>query len=127
MGFLAGAAVRNAGKLVVQRGRLVQISPHSGHYRPGRRSVAELLHFLRDSGVDLDTVQIDMQRLHVRPTAGANEPKLRKALTTRMEKASTALTWVELKLEREATDEHLGALVHESFGELQSQHKNICK
>jgi len=89
--FLAGAAVAAAGKLEARQGRLVRLSPHSGHYRPGRRSVVGLLRFLNESGVDLEAVRIDMQRFLPKTTM----EKVSKKETTQMVGAREALEGLE--------------------------------
>lgn len=61
--FFAGASVNAAGMLVCVNGKLTKLFPHSGHYRPHDRHLYSLLAFLRDKGVDLSTVQVDVQRV----------------------------------------------------------------
>lgn len=59
--FLGGEPVQAAGKLVVRQGVLLEIAPHSGHYRPGQRSLLNLLRFLEKNSVDLSGVQVAVQ------------------------------------------------------------------
>ena len=61
--FFAGASVSAAGMLVCVNGKLTKLFPHSGHYRPLDRHLYSLLAFLRDKGVDLSAVQVDVQRV----------------------------------------------------------------
>ena len=61
--FFAGAGVSAAGMVVCSAGRLTKLFPHSGHYRPHDRHLLSLLSCLRDKGVDLATVQVDVQRV----------------------------------------------------------------
>ncbi|GJW32619.1 IQ domain-containing protein IQM3-like protein [Tanacetum coccineum] len=56
--FLAGGATLAAGRLDVDNGTLKIISPYSGHYRPTDESLKSFLSFLKENGVDLDTVEI---------------------------------------------------------------------
>ncbi|KAI3707576.1 hypothetical protein L6452_26202 [Arctium lappa] len=56
--FLAGGATLAAGRLDVENGTLKTISPYSGHYRPTDESLNLFLSFLKEHGVDLDTVEI---------------------------------------------------------------------
>ncbi|KAJ9537024.1 hypothetical protein OSB04_029757 [Centaurea solstitialis] len=56
--FLAGGATLAAGRLDVEHGTLKTISPYSGHYRPTDESLNIFLSFLKENGVDLDTVDI---------------------------------------------------------------------
>jgi len=44
--FFSGECVEAAGALVVRRGALVRLYPHSGHYRPGDAALARLLAFV---------------------------------------------------------------------------------
>lgn len=61
--FFAGAGVSAAGMLVCVNGKLTKLFPHSGHYRPLDRHLYSLLATLRDKGVDLAAVQVDVQRV----------------------------------------------------------------
>ncbi|KAM0057173.1 putative IQ domain-containing protein IQM [Helianthus debilis subsp. tardiflorus] len=56
--FLAGGATFAAGRLDVENGILKTISPYSGHYRPTEETLNSFLSFLKENGVDLDTVNI---------------------------------------------------------------------
>nr|XP_043633372.1 IQ domain-containing protein IQM3 [Erigeron canadensis] len=56
--FLAGGATLAAGRLDVENGTLKTISPYSGHYRPTEETLNAFLTFLRERGVDLETVDI---------------------------------------------------------------------
>lgn len=53
-----------AGMLVAEKGVLVTLYPHSGHYRPTNLHLHRLLLLLRGLGVDLSAVQVDAQRVH---------------------------------------------------------------
>lgn len=61
--FFAGAGVNAAGMIVCVDGRLTKLFPHSGHYRPHDRHLYSLLAYLRDRGVQLRGVQVDVQRV----------------------------------------------------------------
>ncbi|KZV27939.1 hypothetical protein F511_36669 [Dorcoceras hygrometricum] len=56
--FLAGGATLAAGRIVAEDGVLKSISPYSGHYKPTYESLDCFLSFLKENGVDLDTVEI---------------------------------------------------------------------
>lgn len=61
--FFAGAGVSAAGMVVCVNGRLTKLFPHSGHYRPHDRHLYLLLGYLREKGVALAGVQVDVQRV----------------------------------------------------------------
>lgn len=61
--FFSGDSVEAAGMFVCVSGRLTQLFPHSGHYRPTELHMCSLLRFLKGQGVDLKTVQVDVQRV----------------------------------------------------------------
>jgi hypothetical protein len=53
------ATVRAAGNLAVEHGRLLRLSPHSGHYMPTTEDIAWVLALLARRGVDLTHVHVD--------------------------------------------------------------------
>ncbi|KAK9153345.1 hypothetical protein Sjap_000825 [Stephania japonica] len=55
--FLAGGATSAAGRLVVEKGVLKAVWPHSGHYRPTEANFQEFVSFLKGHDVDLTNVQ----------------------------------------------------------------------
>ncbi|KAK9128349.1 hypothetical protein Syun_017146 [Stephania yunnanensis] len=55
--FLAGGATSAAGRLVVEKGVLKAVWPHSGHYRPTEANFQEFVSFLKGYNVDLTNVQ----------------------------------------------------------------------
>ncbi|CAK7340284.1 unnamed protein product [Dovyalis caffra] len=57
--FLAGGATIAAGTLIVENGILKFISPMSGHYRPTQDKFESFLSFFKESGVNLDEVQVN--------------------------------------------------------------------
>ncbi|XP_059659610.1 IQ domain-containing protein IQM2-like [Cornus florida] len=57
--FLAGGATSAAGRLVVEKGILKAVWPHSGHYRPTPENFQVLLSFLRRNNIDLTNVKMD--------------------------------------------------------------------
>uniref|UniRef100_A0A7S2GW54 Uncharacterized protein n=1 Tax=Helicotheca tamesis TaxID=374047 RepID=A0A7S2GW54_9STRA len=65
--FFGGKAVAAAGIIITDEdGCLTRLYPHSGHYRPGEAHMQRMLYFLQQSGVDLNTFEVDMQQiLHV--------------------------------------------------------------
>ena len=69
MGTFRGT-VRAAGNLVVDHGRLLRISPHSGHYMPSADDMNWVLQLLTRRGVDMTSVVVDPLKSE---TAAANE------------------------------------------------------
>ncbi|KAJ6749619.1 hypothetical protein OIU85_000270 [Salix viminalis] len=57
--FLAGGATIAAGTVIIENGNLKFISPLSGHYRPTQEKFEGFLSFFKDSGVNLDEVQVN--------------------------------------------------------------------
>ncbi|KAJ0974211.1 hypothetical protein J5N97_016176 [Dioscorea zingiberensis] len=55
--FLAGGATSAAGRLVVKKGILKAVWPHSGHYRPTEKNFLEFMNFLKENNVDLTDVK----------------------------------------------------------------------
>ncbi|KAI4368579.1 hypothetical protein MLD38_017123 [Melastoma candidum] len=56
--FLAGGAASAAGRLIVNKGVVQAVWPHSGHYRPTEENFKDFLSFLRDNDVDLSDVKL---------------------------------------------------------------------
>lgn len=54
--FLAGGAAIAAGAMVICQGKIVSISPQSGHYRPSHDDFERFKSILTQRGVDLSTV-----------------------------------------------------------------------
>ncbi|XP_020213753.1 IQ domain-containing protein IQM2 isoform X2 [Cajanus cajan] len=57
--FLAGGATSCAGRLVIERGVLKAVWPHSGHYRPTEENFKEFLSFLLERDVHLSDVKMN--------------------------------------------------------------------
>ncbi|PSR90260.1 IQ domain-containing protein [Actinidia chinensis var. chinensis] len=57
--FLAGGATSAAGRVVVEKGILKAVWPHSGHYRPTPENFQDFVSFLRGNNVDLTDVKMD--------------------------------------------------------------------
>jgi len=57
--FLSGGPAKAAGNLTIQQGRLVRLSPSSGHYQPTPDDHAWFLELLRLRGVDLSGVILE--------------------------------------------------------------------
>ncbi|KAL2487756.1 calmodulin-binding family protein [Forsythia ovata] len=57
--FLAGGATLAAGRIVVEKGILKAVWPHSGHYRPTPENFQDFISFLRENNVDLADVKLD--------------------------------------------------------------------
>ena len=76
--FFGGKAVAAAGILITDDdGCLKRLYPHSGHYRPGEAHMQRMLFYLYQSGVDLNSFEVDMQQImHVsRDIRDENTPK----------------------------------------------------
>ena len=61
--FLGGESCLAAGGMTVVDGRLIDLLPHSGHYRPSDKHLRFLLRHLQTLGVDLASARCDAQRL----------------------------------------------------------------
>ncbi|KAH8060545.1 hypothetical protein JL722_4650 [Aureococcus anophagefferens] len=62
--FFSGECVDAAGIVVAKDGVVTRLLPHSGHYRPRESHFARLLLYLRRvMGLDLDRLEVDVQRL----------------------------------------------------------------
>ena len=62
--FFGGKAVASAGIFLTdEHGRMTQLYPHSGHYRPGEAHMQRALFFFQQLGVDLSTFLVDMQQI----------------------------------------------------------------
>ncbi|URE18435.1 Calmodulin-binding protein [Musa troglodytarum] len=57
--FLAGGATIAAGRLIVKKGTLKAVWPHSGHYLPTEENFQEFISFLEENNVDLTDVKRD--------------------------------------------------------------------
>jgi len=60
--IFAGGPVDFAGEIRANRGRIVWISNKSGHYKPGREAILEMLHHLAVRGVRLSSFAFDVVR-----------------------------------------------------------------
>jgi len=56
--FVRGHVVKVAGGLEVVNGKLVELTPHSGHYRPSEEDVDAMIKAWRAQGVDFAQVRI---------------------------------------------------------------------
>ncbi|GAV60507.1 hypothetical protein CFOL_v3_04037 [Cephalotus follicularis] len=56
--FLAGGATTAAGRVVIERGILKAVWPHSGHYRPTEENFKDFVSFLKENNVDLTDVKM---------------------------------------------------------------------
>lgn len=62
--FFGGKAVAAAGIFVTDdTGILKQTFPHSGHYRPGEAEVQRILFYYFSAGVDLRSLEVDIQQI----------------------------------------------------------------
>ncbi|GAB2286987.1 hypothetical protein Dimus_021373 [Dionaea muscipula] len=57
--FLAGGASSAAGRLVVEKGNLKAVWPHSGHYKPTTENFQDFLAYLTSHNVDLAGVEMN--------------------------------------------------------------------
>lgn len=60
--FFCGEAVEAAGQIVVRDGKLLELYPHSGHYRPQDKHLLHMISFFRRNYVPFD-FKVDAQRL----------------------------------------------------------------
>jgi len=56
--FLAGGAIRAAGGIKAREGKLIEINPNSGHYKPGQDHFEALIERLKGEGIDLSDVKV---------------------------------------------------------------------
>jgi hypothetical protein len=56
--FLQGSRVSAAGSIKIKDGKLVGLSPLSGHYRPTASNFRAFMQSLREAGVDMENVVI---------------------------------------------------------------------
>ncbi len=62
--FFAGKHVESSGMLIIEKGVLKSLLPHSGHYRPKQEfHLLAMLIILKKNGVDLSSVSLDIQRV----------------------------------------------------------------
>ena len=54
----AGAPVFAAGEIKIEKGKLVEMTTHSGHYQPSMENVYRTLKYFQQQGVDISSVQI---------------------------------------------------------------------
>eukprot|EP01050_Picozoa_sp_SAG11_P017345 SAG11_NODE_2491_length_3293_cov_2.356606_2_plen_538_part_00 len=98
--FLGAEAVRVAGKLCVQDGKLVSLNLHSGHYRPREdRDLVSFLLFLEDGGFDLAQIRVDVQRI-IKTARDDGVPvgtKKRKRETAKLWRGSRTVWYLEHK------------------------------
>jgi len=59
--FLNGVPVLCAGELEVSKGQITRISNESGHYKPSKKQILQLLQQLQDQGVDLSKAIVKVQ------------------------------------------------------------------
>lgn len=75
--FLSGGAVFAAGYVKVEKGKLMEITPHSGHYRPSEEHFARCLNQLKDLGIDMSEVIV------ANPNSKFKEKNMTKLLENR--------------------------------------------
>lgn len=56
--FLAGATTAAAGSMVVDQGKLLELTPHSGHYRPSAEDFDRCIEALSEAGIDMEGVKL---------------------------------------------------------------------
>ena len=96
--FLAGEPVEAAGLLVVEKGILKVVFPHSGHYRPEHCHLLLMLEYFQRSGIDLETVLVDAQRIVKSARTTTQEGvKLRKVDSPQMMNGATLLSFLRVK------------------------------
>ncbi|CAA2992499.1 Hypothetical predicted protein [Olea europaea subsp. europaea] len=55
--FLAGGATSAAGRIVVEKGVIKAVSPHSGHYRPTEENFQDFLSYLMENNVNVTEIK----------------------------------------------------------------------
>lgn len=53
-----GAPVVGAGEIRIEKGKLISITDHSGHYRPSLYNTYKVLEYFKKQGIDIDGVKI---------------------------------------------------------------------
>ncbi|OQR81654.1 hypothetical protein THRCLA_23325 [Thraustotheca clavata] len=92
-----GECVQTAGMMVVTKGILNIIYPHSGHYRPSENEVLVLLRFLKSHGIVLENVLVDVQRIQKVSRERSDNVKVKKLENAHFWNAQQALDFLELK------------------------------
>lgn len=59
--FMGGDAVQSAGTLKLDKGRIVEINDHSGHYTPGVPEMKAMVRLLQKQGVDVSGIIVKTQ------------------------------------------------------------------
>jgi hypothetical protein len=60
--FFAGGAVKSAGQLIVEKGKIIAISNESGHYEPSKEMLDRALTSLQQQGVDTQHIQVIVRK-----------------------------------------------------------------
>jgi hypothetical protein len=56
--FTGGHCCRFAGSITVDKGRVLKLTPHSGHYVPTEAEYTALINAWREAGLDLSSAEI---------------------------------------------------------------------
>ncbi|CAG8610926.1 1117_t:CDS:2 [Paraglomus brasilianum] len=56
--FLAGGAIRAAGGIQIRNGKLEELTPKSGHYKPAQQHFSALVNRIREQGINLEDVKV---------------------------------------------------------------------
>lgn len=95
--FFAGECVQAAGMMVVEKGDVKSVYPHSGHYRPSENEVLIILEFLQDHGIDLKFVEVDVQRVMKVNRDEVNGKRVKKVANAHFWNALTTLHYLRTK------------------------------
>jgi len=85
--FFAGKAVSSAGILFInEKGVLVKLYPHSGHYRPGDNELLRILQYLKKHNINLEAIEVDLQQMYYvsREQAVGEAPPLKVRKTSNL-------------------------------------------
>lgn len=95
--FLAGEPVEAAGLLVVDKGILKIVFPHSGHYRPEHSHLLLMLEYFEGNGVDLEDILVDAQRVVKSARTTQDGVKLRKVDSFHMMNGASLMSFLRAK------------------------------
>eukprot|EP00599_Poterioochromonas_sp_BG-1_P005954 CAMPEP_0173151864 /NCGR_PEP_ID=MMETSP1105-20130129/11852_1 /TAXON_ID=2985 /ORGANISM="Ochromonas sp., Strain BG-1" /LENGTH=512 /DNA_ID=CAMNT_0014067357 /DNA_START=157 /DNA_END=1695 /DNA_ORIENTATION=+ len=121
--FFGGDFVNSAGIIIVEKGKIKVVYPHSGHYRPLDRHLLWLLLFLQQQTINLSTLKVDAQRIFKvsRHAEKENGPKSKKMDCVYLLPGNVVLDFLRMKFK--ASDIGLLAQIKtasESVNEFQS-------
>ncbi|ETV71580.1 hypothetical protein H257_13049 [Aphanomyces astaci] len=95
--LVGGECVQTAGMMVVSKGTLRIIYPHSGHYRPSENELLVLMRFLAKHGIAHREVLVDVQRMQKVARESVNGVKTKKIDSAHFWNGQRVLNFLELK------------------------------